>query len=97
MCVAGLDGIILPKVQSARDLHIADYVISAHERERGPAPGSIDLMPIIETALGIENVRDIARVTPRVKRLCFGSGDFTNDTGTVRSSFARAPSWLPIG
>lgn len=83
VCVAGLDGIVLPKVQSARDLHIADYVIAAHERERGLAPGSIDVMPILETALGIEKMSEIARATPRVKRLCFGSGDFTNDTGTA--------------
>lgn len=82
VCVAGLDGIILPKVQSARDLEIADYIISSHERERGLPPGSIDVIPIIETALAVENMNEIARAAPRVRRLAFGSGDFTNDTGT---------------
>ena len=82
-CVAGLDGIVIPKVESARDLFIADYLIANYERERGLAPGSIDLMPILETAAGAENASEIARAAPRVRRLAFGGGDFTNDTGTA--------------
>jgi len=82
-CVAGLDGIVIPKVESARDLFIADYLIASYERERGLAPGSIDLMPILETAAGAENASEIARAVPRVRRLAFGGGDFTNDTGTA--------------
>ena len=81
--VPGLDGIILPKVEAAIDLLIADYIIRAHERARGLDEGSIDLMPIIETAKGVENMQAIARATPRVKRICFGSGDYTRDTQTT--------------
>lgn len=81
--VADLDGILLPKAESATDLHIADYLISSLERDRGLSPGSVDLMAIIETAKGVENMSAIARATPRLKRLCFGSGDFTNDTATA--------------
>lgn len=80
--VPKLDGIILPKVETASDLHIADYLIAAHERARGIEIGAIDLMPIIETAKGAENMFEIATAVKRVKRLCFGSGDYTNDTGT---------------
>ncbi|MGH7330988.1 MAG: HpcH/HpaI aldolase/citrate lyase family protein, partial [Polyangiaceae bacterium] len=79
----GLDGIVLPKVETAADLHIADYLIGAHERARSLTPGSVDLIPIVETAKGAENMREIACTTPRVKRICFGSGDYTNDTGTA--------------
>jgi len=82
-CVAGLDGIVIPKVESARDLFIVDYIIANYERERDLAPGSIDLMPIVETAAGAENAREIARATSRVRRFAFGGGDFTNDTGTA--------------
>jgi citrate lyase subunit beta/citryl-CoA lyase len=80
--VRGLDGIVLPKAETARDLHVADYLTAAHERSRGLASGSIEIMPIVETARGVENLRKIARASPRVRRIAFGSGDYTNDTGT---------------
>src|SRR5579885_3360141 len=81
--VRGIDGVVLPKAEGARDLHIADYLISAHERSRELVPGSIEIMPIVETAKGVENMREIARASARVKRMAFGTGDYTNDTGTA--------------
>ena len=45
--------------------------------------GSIDLMPIVETALGVESARDIAAAGPRVRRLAFGGGDYTTDLDIV--------------
>jgi citrate lyase subunit beta/citryl-CoA lyase len=81
--VPKLDGVILPKVEIASDLAIADYIMAAHERARGIEIGTIDLMPIIETAKGALNMFEIASAVKRVRRLCFGSGDYTNDTGTA--------------
>lgn len=78
----GLDGIVLPKAESAADVLIADHLIAGWEAERGLIPGSIDLMPIIETAKGVEALREILRSVGRVKRACFGSGDFTSDTNS---------------
>ena len=49
----GVDGVVLPKVESAADLHAIDWLMAALERERGVAEGSIDLMPQIETAAGV--------------------------------------------
>jgi citrate lyase subunit beta/citryl-CoA lyase len=80
---AGLDGIILPKVEHAHELRTADWLIGNLERERGLPAGSIDLMPIIETALGISNLSRICRSGTRMKRLAFGAGDFTLDMGMV--------------
>src|ERR1700761_657192 len=56
-----LDGIILPKVEHAHELRTADWLIGNLERERGLPIGSIDLIPIIETALGISNLPSICR------------------------------------
>jgi hypothetical protein len=88
-----VDGIVLPKVESAADLRIADWLIGNLERERGLPPGSIDLMPIIETALGFARLDQILDVrawatepgASRVKRVSFGAGDFTNDVGMTWS------------
>jgi citrate lyase subunit beta / citryl-CoA lyase len=82
---AGLDGIVLPKVENAHDLRIADWLIGALERERGLPLGKIDLIPIIETALGVSNLSGICRSGMRTRRLAFGAGDFTLDMGMVWS------------
>ena len=81
--VPGLDGIVLPKTERKGDLQVADYLVGAQERAHGLPAGSIEIMPIVETAKGAENLREISRATARVKRICFGSGDYTNDTGTA--------------
>jgi citrate lyase subunit beta/citryl-CoA lyase len=83
--VRGLDGIVLPKVESATDIHIADCLIGGWEAERGLLRGSIDLMPIIETAKGVEAMGETLRASMRFRRACFGAGDCTNDTDTVWS------------
>jgi citrate lyase subunit beta/citryl-CoA lyase len=78
---AGLDGVVLPKVETAAEAQTADWLITQLERERGLKLGSIDLMPIIETALGVANLASILATTNRIKRVAFGAGDFTLDLG----------------
>jgi citrate lyase subunit beta/citryl-CoA lyase len=86
--VAGLDGIVLPKVESAADLLTAEWMIASLERARGLMPGAIDLMPIIETAKGYVALESILRSGTRIKRVAFGAGDFTLDVG-IRWSAAE--------
>jgi citrate lyase subunit beta/citryl-CoA lyase len=82
---AGLDGIILPKVEHAHELCTADWLIGALEREREISVGTIDLIPIVETGLGIGNLTAICRSGTRIRRLAFGAGDFTLDMGMTWS------------
>ncbi len=85
----GLDGIVLPKLEHLADLRAIDWAITNLERERGLPIGRIDLMPIIETALGFSRLDAILearhlkdyREPWRVRRISFGAGDFTNDVG----------------
>ena len=74
-----LDGIVLPKLESAADLKSVDWFLGNLERERNLTRGSIELMPIIETAKGAVAIRDIAKASSRVRRLAFGGGDYTKD------------------
>lgn len=74
-----LDGIVVPKAETAAQLQLVDWVITQLERERGLPAGAIDLLPIIETAAGLMNLETIVRATPRVRRLAFGGADYTLD------------------
>src|ERR1700756_4402901 len=65
----GLDGVILPKVESAAGLATIDWLLTQLERERGLKPQSIDLIPIIETAKGLDRLRDILRAETRIRRV----------------------------
>jgi citrate lyase subunit beta / citryl-CoA lyase len=79
----GVDGIVLPKLESVEQLFTADWIIGQLERERGLEANSIEVMPILETGAGFAVIDAIARYaarnTPRVKRLAFGAGDFCLD------------------
>jgi citrate lyase subunit beta/citryl-CoA lyase len=75
----GLDGIILPKVESPATLATIDWLLLQLERERGLEEGAIDLIPIIETARGLTHLDAILASGTRVKRIAFGAGDFTLD------------------
>jgi citrate lyase subunit beta/citryl-CoA lyase len=75
----GLDGIILPKVETAAGLATIDWLLAQLEREQGLVPRSIDLIPIVETARGLARIERILAAGTRVRRLAFGAGDFTLD------------------
>lgn len=75
----GIDGIVLPKVESAQELATADWLIAQIERDKGLPVGAIDLLPILETGRGVAAVNAIASAGTRTKRLAFGAGDFTLD------------------
>jgi citrate lyase subunit beta/citryl-CoA lyase len=76
-----LDGIVLPKLESVEELATAEWLLAQCEREAGVTEGSIDLLPIIETAQGEQAALAIAKAARRVKRLSFGAGDYTLDIG----------------
>ena len=75
----GVDGIVLPKVETSAQLRSVDWVVSQLEREKRLPAGGIDIIPIIETGKGVANVHDIASAGTRIKRLSFGAGDYTKD------------------
>ncbi|HUN41363.1 MAG TPA: CoA ester lyase [Acetobacteraceae bacterium] len=75
----GLDGIILPKTESAACVATVDWLLAQLERDRGLPTGDIDLIPIIETARGLRQIDAILAAGTRVRRVAFGAGDFTLD------------------
>jgi citrate lyase subunit beta / citryl-CoA lyase len=77
----GVDGILLPKVESPGELATADWMLAQLETERGLEAGAIQLIPMVETAAGLSRLSAIAAASRRVRRLTFGAADFALDTG----------------
>ena len=75
-------GIVLPKVESVDDVAIAGWMLSQLEAAHGRSAGSVELMPIIETARGMAAAQAIAvacKRLGRVRRLFYGAVDFALD------------------
>ncbi|MFY1825995.1 HpcH/HpaI aldolase/citrate lyase family protein [Myxococcus fulvus] len=68
------DAVLVPKVESPRDLEIVEQVL-------GASCSQVDLLALVETPRGVENVHAIACATPRLKALVFGSADYSFSIG----------------
>ena len=83
------DLILLPKTNSAADILAADDYMARLEEKLGLAQNSIGLMPLIETALGVENAFAIASASSRVRALFLGAEDLTADLRCKRTKEGR--------
>lgn len=72
-------GLVLPKAESPEQVRAVDEWMTSCERRAGLAERALDLMLLVETAKGVMGVDEIAAACPRVSRLAFGGGDYTND------------------
>lgn len=81
--------ILLPKTGSAQDVLEADAYITEVEAKLGMEKNTVGLMPLIETAMGVENAFQIASATKRVKALFLGAEDLTADLQCKRTKEGR--------
>ena len=71
--------IMLPKTSCAEDVLTLARELDRLECEHGMEPGSIGVIALIETALGVENAYAIATASPRVRALFLGGEDLSAD------------------
>ena len=74
-----LDLIMIPKAGIAADIYALDMLVTQIEDAKGYAK-RIGFEMIIETALGMENVHEIAAASPRNESLHFGVADYAAST-----------------
>ena len=77
--------IMPPKVSCAQDVLAVDAYISRLEEKLGLEKNTVALIPLIETALGVENAFAIATATKRVKAIFLGGEDLTADLHCKRT------------
>lgn len=84
-------GLILPKAESPTVISQMDGALTVLEHSSGKAVGSLGIIPLIESAIGVRLTYDIARASRRVECVMFGGGeqgDLVADLGV---------EWTPEG
>lgn len=79
------DMIMPTKVSCSGDVKIIAEYIEMLEKKCQMEAGSISIIPLIETALGVENAYEIASADDRVKAIFLGGEDLTADLRCKRT------------
>ena len=86
-----LDMIMIPKVGTASDVYAVDMMVTQIEDAKG-LQKRIGFEHIIETALGMQNVHEIASASKRNESLHFGVADYAASTRARTTSIGGANS-----
>lgn len=65
------DIVLVPKVESARDIEIVDHVLNQE----------VELFAVVETPRGVQRLAEIAGASPRLRALIFGAADYAAALG----------------
>ncbi|MBI3327844.1 MAG: hypothetical protein HYZ81_14230 [Nitrospinae bacterium] len=71
----GLTGIMLPRIERANEVREAAALLEELERIRGIERGSLQLIILLTSALGVWNVREIISTNSRVTQVALGESD----------------------
>lgn len=80
--------ILIPKCESVDDIQQIDQKINRIKKDKS-IDREIYLMPIIESALGVENAFSIANASESIVAMAIGLEDFTADIGVQRTINAQ--------
>jgi malyl-CoA/(S)-citramalyl-CoA lyase len=69
-----LEVVMIPKVEGAWDIHFVDRLLAQLEAKAG-LDRPILVHAILETALGVSNLEEIAAASPRIQGMSFGPAD----------------------
>lgn len=80
----GLDAIFLPKAENVAEVRDAAALLDRLETSKGMKRGSVAIVLMIESALGVYRCYDLVTASPRVASTCIGGardGDLQTDLG----------------
>jgi citrate lyase subunit beta / citryl-CoA lyase len=82
----GLDGLSIPKAESAAQVRDIVAQVERLERARGVTPGHVRLSLALETPRGLLAVEEIARATDRIATMSVGVEDYCLELGVEPSA-----------
>lgn len=80
----GLAAVFLPKAERVEEVRDTAAMLERQEAAAGMKVGSVEIVIMFESALGVHCCLDLIRASPRVTATCFGSardGDLQTDLG----------------
>ncbi|HEX2886486.1 CoA ester lyase [Vineibacter terrae] len=80
LCRGRLRGLVLPQAEDPRQIVVLDWILSRLEEKHGLEGPPIEILPLVESARGVENARDLLAASPRVRQATFGVADYCQDT-----------------
>ena len=86
---SGLGAIFLSKAERVEEIERTAAVLDAMERKQELECGAVEIIPMIESALGVYRCFEMASASPRVATTCIGTaqdGDLQTDLGSGWSS-----------
>ncbi|MAT44010.1 MAG: citrate lyase subunit beta [Anaerolineaceae bacterium] len=83
------DGIILPKVINAADVQTLSSIIQSAEQKNGWQIGSIPIIAVVESALGIIQLPQICQADARLQAIICGGEDLAADLNAIRTRSAK--------
>jgi len=92
-----LDCVMLPKVQTAEQVHALDLLITQIEKTMGFDAGRIGIEAQIENARGLVNVDAIATASPRVETIIYGPADFMASLNMKSLVVGEQPPGYDVG
>lgn len=81
----GIDIILVPKVEYKEDIHRVESYMEELGKKQNINTVNVMIMPLIETALGIENAFEIGVSSEKIVGLFLGAEDLTADMGARRT------------
>ncbi|EGW41338.1 aldolase/citrate lyase family protein [Desulfosporosinus sp. OT] len=78
------DTLLVPKAD-VEEIKLVDIMLAKIEEEEGYLVGSIKIIALIETALGLETVYEVIKASQRMVGVLLGGEDLTADLGITRT------------
>ncbi len=88
-----LSCLVVPKVEAPDDLRFVERLLGMVEEEAGRERPPVAIEALIETAVGLARVREIARASDRLEALIVGYADLGASLGR---SPAAGEHWAPV-
>jgi citrate lyase subunit beta/citryl-CoA lyase len=92
----GISRVMLPKTESTNEVNLVDRLLTELEKERGIPVGTIEIRPMLESALGVVNSYAIASSSPRVKVMSDGGGGYDMSLDLEIEMFAEFDQYAYI-
>jgi len=79
LTIDGIHGFMYPKATKGEDIYFFGKLLETIEYEKGYPIGTFKIIPLIETAGAVINIKDICSACTRVIAVAFGCEDYVTD------------------